>query len=75
MSNSQYVDGDGWADANGRALSDYSEEELLERDLRCMADFVQYMAHSHQAVLLDWMRSHPNSDFVRWLRSFENTGL
>jgi hypothetical protein len=64
-----------WSDENGRPLNDYTPEERVDRDLRSMASFVQYMSDRHQGVLLDWMRSHPNSDFVQWLRSFEHTGL
>jgi hypothetical protein len=66
----------GWRDAPlGRLLSDYSPEERLERDLQCMVPFIEEMAHSHPDVLLSWMRTHPDSDFVQWLRTFENTGL
>jgi hypothetical protein len=75
MSNSKYADGDGWTDTKGRPLSDYSEDDLLDRELRAMASFLEYVSHCHQDVILDWMRSHANSDFVRWLRSFEHTGL
>jgi hypothetical protein len=63
-----------WQDFRGRLISDYSREELLEQEIQAMASFVEYMAHCRPELLLSWMRAHPTSDFVRWLRSFENTG-
>jgi hypothetical protein len=64
-----------WTDINGRPLSDYSPKELLDRDLCSTALFLKYICNYHYDVIHDWIHDHPNSDFVRWLRSFEYTGL
>ena len=50
-------------------------EEHLAKDLRATASFVEHIAHCHQDVLIEWMRTHPDSDFVKWLRSFEHAGI
>jgi hypothetical protein len=49
-------------------------EERLDRELRAIASFVGELSHNRPAFLLNWMRNNPDSDFVLWLRTFENNG-
>jgi hypothetical protein len=64
-----------WEDPFGRKLSDYSEEERLIWEHHAMASFLSHICERHPNVIIDWIQSHPKSDFTLWLRSYEHTGI
>jgi hypothetical protein len=70
---------DEWWEKNGwrgapleRPASNYTREELIERDVRAMVPFIEDMAHKRPEVLMEWLRKNQNSDFYNWLCIFEN---
>jgi hypothetical protein len=50
------------------------KDKFLDEEIQAMASFVGELAHNHPALLRNWMRNNPDSDFVQWPRTFENTG-